>query len=151
MILSLAPRRIAAAFAAVIFAFGVLTLAGCSSDADPEATAQVDTGAVTFGGDHVDAATFTAATEVPGVIVVDVRTPAEFAAGHLPGALNVDVESPDFANQVAALDPDAEYAVYCRSGNRSVVAIDQMTDAGVTNTVGLSGGIGAWTGEVVTG
>jgi phage shock protein E len=65
-----------------------------------------------------------------GTIVIDVRTPAEFASGHLDGALNIDVQSPDFAAQVSQLDPSATYFIYCRSGNRSGQAISQMANMG---------------------
>lgn len=70
--------------------------------------------------------------------VIDVRTPAEFAEGHLEGAVNIDVESPLFAEQVGQLDPSGTYVVYCRSGNRSTVAIDQMKAMGFTDL--LNGG-----------
>ncbi len=135
--------RAAVLLAALLAAVAAMTLTGCSTETAPEDVA--------FDGSHVSASTFAAATEVDGVTVIDVRTPAEYAEGHLPGALNLDINGADFAAQVAELDPEAEYAVYCRSGNRSAAAIDYMTSAGVTQTVGLSGGIGAWTGDVVTG
>jgi phage shock protein E len=61
-----------------------------------------------------------------GTVLIDVRTPAEFAEGHLEGAINIPVELPTFAAQVAELDPDLEYLVYCRSGRRSAVAIEIM-------------------------
>ena len=72
--------------------------------------------------------------------MIDVRTPAEYAAGHLEGALNIDVESADFASRIASLDPQGRYVVYCRSGNRAGVAADEMARAGfvdVTNAGGL--------------
>ena len=93
-------------------------------------------------------------TQEPGVVVLDVRTPAEFASGHLPGAINVDVESADFAARIATLDPAVPYAVYCRSGTRSGVAVGLMQAAGFTSIYHLGGGITAWQsagGEVVTG
>ena len=65
--------------------------------------------------------------------VIDVRTPAEFTSGHLEGALNIDVQSPDFAAQVSQLDPTKDYFVYCRSGNRSGQAISQMSNMGFTS------------------
>lgn len=65
-----------------------------------------------------------------GTILIDVRTPAEFSEGHLDGAINVSVESPTFAAQVALLDPTADYLLYCRSGRRADVAMDFMADAG---------------------
>lgn len=123
----------------VLAAVAAVALAACSSGpAEPPA----------FDGSHVSASTFALAVEQPGVTVVDVRTPAEFADGHLPGAVNINVEDPAFPDAIAALDGDADYAVYCRSGSRSRVAVDHMTQAGVTHTVGLEGGISAWKGAV---
>jgi 3-mercaptopyruvate sulfurtransferase SseA len=55
----------------------------------------------------------------PGLVVLDVRTPEEFAAGHIAGASNVDLNSATFATAVAKLDPKLPYFVYCHSGNRS--------------------------------
>ena len=124
-------------------AIAALALSACSTDG-------ADTsGPPVFDGSHVSAASFAAAVEVEGVTVIDVRTPAEFAEGHLPGAVNLNVEDPSFTAMLAQIDPGADYAVYCRSGNRSRVAIDAMTQAGLTQTVGLEGGIGAWKGDVV--
>ena len=89
-----------------------------------------------------------------GIVLLDVRTAEEFAAGHLPGAVNIDVESPDFAAGIASLDPGKPYALYCRSANRSKVAMTAMQAAGFTNLYDRAGGINAWKsagGEVVTG
>ena len=72
-------------------------------------------------------------------VIVDVRTPAEFAEGHLEGAVNIDVSAPDFRAQLAELDPSAEYVVYCRSGNRSAQAISIMRDAGFTSLQNAGG------------
>lgn len=65
-------------------------------------------------------------------VVVDVRTAAEFAEGHVAGAINIDVEAPGFAEAIAGLDPTATYLLYCRSGRRSAIAAGQMSDAGLT-------------------
>ena len=67
-----------------------------------------------------------------GTMVIDVRTPEEFAGGHLDGAVNMNLQSPAFASQLAGLDPSADYLVYCRSGNRSAQAVDRMRAAGLT-------------------
>jgi len=67
--------------------------------------------------------------------VIDVRTPAEYAAGHIAGAQNIDVEAADFGSKIAALDKKAPYLVYCRSGNRSGMAATQMAAAGFTNII----------------
>ena len=63
-------------------------------------------------------------------VIIDVRTPEEFATGHLEGAVNIDVQSSDFAQNIMQLDKDGEYFVYCRSGNRSGQAISQMAQMG---------------------
>lgn len=80
-------------------------------------------------------------------IVIDVRTPEEFEAGHVPGASVVDVKSPDFSQKIGELDKDKEYLVYCRSGNRSAKALKIMQDAGFTNAHNVEGGYLAWSAK----
>ncbi len=75
-----------------------------------------------------------------GGIAVDVRTPAEYAAGHLQGAKNVDLSAKNFDQQIAALNPDADYVVYCASGRRAAEAIKAMKDAGYTGELTNAGG-----------
>jgi len=75
--------------------------------------------------------------------VIDVRTPAEYAGGHLEGALNIDVQGMNFASEVEALDKTADYVIYCRSGNRSGQAISQMQSLGFTGTLTNGGGVDA--------
>jgi phage shock protein E len=65
-------------------------------------------------------------------VLIDVRTPEEFAAGHVDGALNINVEDPAFQTAVAALDPNVTYLVYCRSGSRSAFAKGIMDEIGLT-------------------
>ena len=152
------PRRRAAALAvAALVSLGALTLSACSSDRttiQPARSAQSGSVSLAASGSAVDAGTFKAAIARPGTVVLDVRTAAEFAEGHLPGAVNIDVTAADFAERIAGLDKSTPYAVYCHSGNRSAVAVRAMTDAGFTDVLHLAGGIAAWTsagGEVVTG
>ena len=105
-------------------------------------------------GGHLSVSAFAAALEQPGTVVVDVRTPSEFAAGHLAKAVNLDVQSGDFGQRIAGLDKNASYALYCHSGNRSGIALQQMTAAGFTHVVDLSGGGSAWASDgrrLVTG
>jgi phage shock protein E len=78
-----------------------------------------------------------------GAIVIDVRTPGEYAEGHVPNALLIDVSAATFAQQIGQLDPDQAYVVYCRSGNRSAVAITQMLAAGFTELYDM-GPLTAW-------
>jgi rhodanese-related sulfurtransferase len=71
--------------------------------------------------------------------VIDVRTPAEYAAGHVAGAVNIDVEASDFAERISTLDPKGDYLVYCRSGRRSALAADAMAKAGFTDIIDAGG------------
>ena len=73
--------------------------------------------------------------------VVDVRTPAEWATGHLDGAVNIDIQGADFATKIDALDHAANYVVYCHSGNRAGQAVDYMKGAGFTGTLTNAGGV----------
>lgn len=70
-------------------------------------------------------------------IIVDVRTPAEYAEGHLEGAELFDLNGGDLAAAIPTMDPNAEYVVYCKSGNRSSQAVKLMLDAGFTNVTDL--------------
>lgn len=79
------------------------------------------------------------------LVVLDVRTPEEVADGALPGAINIDLSSPEFTRQVAELDRNVPYFVYCRSGNRSAQAVRIMQDLGFTEIYELDGGILDWT------
>lgn len=81
-----------------------------------------------------------------GVVVVDVRTAGEYAAGHIENAINIDVESSDFDSKIANLDKTVEYAVYCHSGRRSGIAAEKMSKAGFEKITNLEGGIIAWQG-----
>lgn len=74
---------------------------------------------------------------VPAGNVIDVRTAAEFAEGHVQGARNLDIQNGDFEAALVNLDKSLSYSVYCRSGNRSAAAVEIMRNAGFTNVVDL--------------
>ena len=84
---------------------------------------------------------------VDDLVVLDVRTPEEFAAGALPGAILIDINNPSFTSEVSALDADLPYLVYCRSGNRSATAVEIMEDLGFTEIYELADGVQAWVGS----
>jgi len=79
--------------------------------------------------------------------IVDVRTPEEFTAGHLEGAVDIDIYDAGFDDAVAALDPDGIYVLYCRSGNRSAAAADLMRQLSFTAVYEIDGGIVQWEGD----
>lgn len=66
------------------------------------------------------------------VTLIDVRTDPEFSAGHIPGAMNIDLSNPDFVNLVKKqLKKNTPLAIYCRTGHRSKVAISKLGDINV--------------------
>ena len=79
--------------------------------------------------------------------LIDVRTPAEFAAGHIPGAINIANESIDSEVPAELPDMDQIIYVYCRSGNRSKQAAEKLAAIGYTNIIEF-GGIVDWTGDI---
>ncbi|MBK9739116.1 MAG: rhodanese-like domain-containing protein [Actinobacteria bacterium] len=134
------------ALAAATLALASFGLAGCSSTDAGTTTSQaaVDAVAAPSAPERVDVERFAEVVASSQSIVIDVRTPEEFAEGHLEGAVNYNVEGPDFAAQIAALDPAGVYAVYCRSGNRSQVAVAAMQQAGINGIYELQTGYTAW-------
>ncbi|MDJ1372606.1 rhodanese-like domain-containing protein [Gulosibacter molinativorax] len=73
----------------------------------------------------------------PDAVILDVRTPEEYAGGHLEGAQLLDFNGGEVAAAIPNLDPEAEYFVYCRSGNRSAQAIALLEQAGFSNLTNL--------------
>ena len=84
-----------------------------------------------------------------GYIILDVRRPEEFAAGHIPNAINVANETIGTAEIPELPDKDQLIMVYCRSGRRSKEASEKLVLLGYTNIVEF-GGILDWKGEIVT-
>jgi phage shock protein E len=131
----LMSKRLALLFVALV-SIGALT-AGCSSGSST-VTDQNGT-------------EFAATVATPGVVTIDVRTPGEYAEGHIPGSLNIDVEGNTFDEQIATLDKGTTYAIYCRSGRRSAIAAEKLADAGFTSLFNLDAGVPDWPGELVSG
>ena len=77
-------------------------------------------------------------------VVLDVRTKKEFDAGHIPGAINLDVNSPDFQEKAAKLDKSKTYLVHCAAGVRSARACNVLDKIALTNVVNLDPGLNAW-------
>ncbi|MEZ5216207.1 MAG: rhodanese-like domain-containing protein [Ilumatobacteraceae bacterium] len=132
---------------ALVAALGLGAVA-CGSDGAPETTGSDPAAATATTGSAVTVigpAEGKAMIDEQGdqLTIIDVRTPAEFADGHLADAVNLDVSGGEFEQLIAPLDHGATYVVYCRSGNRSAAAAKIMADAGFTSVFDL-GGITAW-------
>ncbi len=106
-----------------------LLLAGCSSSSS---------------ANNLSVEEFSTKAAEPGVVTLDVRTPGEFAEGYIQGARLIDFQSGNFESEIATLDKNATYAVYCRSGNRSGQAVKVMQEAGFTNVFNMNGGVIDW-------
>ncbi len=78
------------------------------------------------------------------LVILDVRTPEEFAEGHIEGAVMLDFYRDDFADELAKLDPGVPYVLYCRSGNRSGQTRSMMEGLGFADVADVDGGIGGW-------
>ncbi len=80
----------------------------------------------------------------PDFVIIDVRTPEEFADGHIENALNIDYYSEIFRDELNKLDKNKTYLVYCRSGGRSGNALNIMKELNFREVYNISGGIIDW-------
>lgn len=76
--------------------------------------------------------------------LIDVRTPAEVAAGHIKGAKNIDFNAPDFVQKISALDKTKPVAVYCAAGGRSGRSAIKLKELGFAQIYDLAGGMTEW-------
>lgn len=136
-----------------------ISLAACGGSAD---NADLDTGSTSESEQVSDvndpaeseirvvspadaAATIEGAPE--GLVILDVRTPEEFGEGHIADAALLDFYRDDFADELAKLDRDVPYVLYCRSGNRSGQARAMMETLGFESVDDVDGGILNWQAE----
>ena len=115
-----------------------LMFAGCSGTSNSQTN--------TYRSITMDEAVTMMAQET-GYIILDVRRPDEFAAGHIPNAINVPNESIGTAEIPELPDKNQLIMVYCRSGRRSKEASEKLVKLGYTNIVEF-GGILDWKGEI---
>ncbi|HSO19445.1 MAG TPA: rhodanese-like domain-containing protein [Desulfosarcina sp.] len=83
----------------------------------------------------------------PDVVLLDIRTPAEFASGHIAGAIPVDYYARDFVDRLERLDRSKTYLIYCRSGNRSGRSLAIFEKLGFRRAYHLETGIRGWIAE----
>lgn len=77
-------------------------------------------------------------------VILDVRTPAEFAEGRIAGAVNLDFNAPNFKREVVKLDKSKTYLVHCAKGRRSDMSEKLMKEAGFERVYDMLGGMQAW-------
>ncbi|HRJ14394.1 MAG TPA: rhodanese-like domain-containing protein [Saprospiraceae bacterium] len=129
----------------VLTAFLFFTFAqSCESQAQSSKGGGATAAAPASAYQNVDVATFKKLMSGSNVVVLDVRTPGEIAQGKIAGAMELNFNSPDFAQQTAKLDKSKTYLIYCRSGNRSGQACGIMQQQGFGKLYNLQGGMIAW-------
>lgn len=98
----------------------------------------------TTGSQKVQIDEFEKLKSMPNTIVLDVRTPEEFKAGHIEGAKNLDWKDSSFLKKAEALDKSKTYLVHCAAGFRSAQASEKLKAAGFQNVIDFTGGFSAW-------
>ncbi|WP_031432974.1 rhodanese-like domain-containing protein [Methylomarinum vadi] len=91
--------------------------------------------------------TETAKSKLAGNPILDVREPAEFAAGHLPGAINIPRGVLEFkitSDPLLQNQQDKEIIVYCQTGGRSALATEALHKIGYVKAVSMAGGFKEW-------
>ena len=78
------------------------------------------------------------------ILLIDVRTPAEYASGHVENSVNIDFRASNFKNLIGELDKNQDVYVYCKVGGRSAGAAKLMEDMGFKKIYDLKGGIIQW-------
>jgi len=124
----------------VPFLFLFLLVAGCAAPAESEAS---------YRQVSMDEA-IAMMEEKNDYIILDVRTPEEFAEKHIPDAINIPNETIGTEEIPELPDKEQLILVYCRSGNRSKQASEKLVRLGYTNIVEF-GGINDWPGDTVSG
>ena len=123
---------------AVALSLALLAACGGNETAAP-AVEEID---LTTLPDEVDVETVAAIRQNPGVYLLDVREPDEYAAGHIPGITLIPMG--EVASRLTELPRDKEIIVTCRTGNRSSQIADLLREQGFTNVHNMTGGIVAW-------
>ena len=130
------------ALAAVFLGSRSTSVAGPTASLTPRAGSPAAAGApaITPRIEHVDGPGAARLLAKTNLTVLDLRTPAEYAAGHLDGARLIDYTSPHFAEDLARLDRERPYLVHCASGRRSTAALETFRQLGFKHVIHLDGG-----------
>ena len=92
----------------------------------------------------VDVTTYETQLKQPNIQLIDVRTPAEYAEGHIANSKNINITGEDFDEQVALLNKSKPVMLYCKSGMRSAKASLRLKELGFENITDLEGGFNNW-------
>ena len=87
--------------------------------------------------------------EKPEAVVLDIRTPKEYAEGHIPDAINIDYKADSFQSELEKLDRDTTYLMHCRSGRRSANSLEIFEKLGFRHVIHMNDGILGWQEDLV--
>ncbi|MBY0067295.1 rhodanese-like domain-containing protein [Empedobacter falsenii] len=123
---------------------GTLFLGSCASNSSSLEGKEAKIEEITSTLDNVNEINFKSKKNV----LLDVRTPEEFAEGHVPGAVNIDVKNPNFEEEIQKLDTKKNYFIYCKSGVRAKLATEKMQEKGFKNAKNFKDGMSTYKGTV---
>lgn len=139
--------------AIALLATATIALSACSGELTESATPDVVPAVPVLAQGEVSSYRDVSVEEASALItgeppaqVIDVRTPAEFAQGHIEGAINIDVKSETFLEDLAKLDKGATYVLHCKSGARSARALEAMKGESFNSVAHMNSGFDGWTG-----
>ena len=137
-------KQFASLFISLLCALSLPVLAKAADDAQPKPAPHGDKPPGPKGVRNVGVEEFDRLRADKSNVVLDVRTADEFAKGHIPGAINLDYNSPDFAKKVSALDVNTTYLVHCAGGVRSAKACVVMDKQRFKSLINLDPGFRGW-------
>ena len=128
----------------IVMLTGLILAGGCSSGQTDDTT---QTTSANIAEDVTPEEALTLIQEKqpdPNLVIIDVRTPQEFAGGHIENAINIDSSTSAFREELNKLDRDKTYLIYCYSGTRGSKALSIMEELNFRKVYNISGGITAW-------
>lgn len=129
----------------LIFLIALISCSKQTETSQPELLVEAESVSEPVISETIEAANFRELINtVPDAVILDVRTPGEFANGYIEGAINIDFRSAEFKTQLNQLDKNATYLVYCGSGGRSRSSADVMKELSFKKVYDLSGGFSQW-------
>ena len=127
---------------ATVLVFGLSD--GITAEATNESTAKSSKNSSASAVKKVSVEEFEKLSKDKNNVVLDVRTRKEYEAGHITGALNLDINSPEFEKKVSSLDKSKTYLVHCAAGGRSARACNKLSGMGFSHLVDLPPGFKGW-------
>ena len=131
----------------VSLVFGVALLGGCNGNAVEAPIQETPTQIIENISPQEAVALIQNNQNNPDFVILDVRTPEEFAGGYIENAINIDFYLETFRDELNKLDKNKTYLIYCRSGNRSGNALNIMEELNFKEVYNMAGGINGWKAE----